>query len=171
MRTQAVTVLPYDPGWKKAFEKIKAPLLRELSPWLAAVEHVGSTSVEGLWAKPIIDLDLMLQSPDCFPLVKQGLERLGYYHEGDLGIPQREAFGYRDKPELMAHHLYVCPPDSPELRRHLTFRDYLRTHPDQADRYSQIKRIAAARFPQDIDGYMAMKGPCIQEIYRQCGLL
>lgn len=171
MRTKNVVVLPYDPGWEAAFRQIIAPLLKPLSPWLSSIEHVGSTSVPGMWAKPVIDLDLVLQDGGCFPFVKEELQRLGYVHEGDLGIPGREAFAYENKPELMAHHLYVCPPDSPELRRHLAFRDYLRTHPDQAGQYSRIKRQAAARFPRDIDGYMAMKAPCIQDLYRQCGLL
>lgn len=102
-------------AWKEAFERIKAPLWERLQTWLSAVEHVGSTSVEGLWAKPIIDLDLVLKEPGFFPQVKQELALLGYFHEGDLGIPQREAFAYQDKPDLMAHHLYVCPPDSLEL--------------------------------------------------------
>ena len=71
MRTKTVAVLPYDPAWKEAFERIKAPLWERLQTWLSAVEHVGSTSVEGLWAKPIIDLDLVLKEPGFFPQVKQ----------------------------------------------------------------------------------------------------
>ena len=160
MRTKTVAVLPYDPAWKEAFERIKAPLWERLQTWLSAVEHVGSTSVEGLWAKPIIDLDLVLKEPGFFPQVKQGLALLGYFHEGDL-----------DKPDLMAHHLYVCPPDSLELRRHLTFRDYLRTHPAEARKYSEVKRQAAALFPHDIDGYIAQKDACVKELYQKCGLL
>lgn len=171
MRTKTVAVLPYDPAWKEAFERIKAPLWERLQTWLSAVEHVGSTSVEGLWAKPIIDLDLVLKEPGFFPQVKQELALLGYFHEGDLGIPQREAFAYQDKPDLMAHHLYVCPPDSLELRRHLTFRDYLRTHPAEARKYSEVKRQAAALFPHDIDGYMAQKDACVKELYQKCSLL
>lgn len=76
MRTKTVAVLPYDPAWKEAFERIKAPLWERLQTWLSAVEHVGSTSVEGLWAKPIIDLDLVLKEPGFFPQVKQGLALL-----------------------------------------------------------------------------------------------
>ena len=171
MRTKNVVVLPYDPGWEAAFLRIKAPLCKALSPWLSSIEHVGSTSVPGMWAKPVIDLDLVLRDDDCFFSVREQLRRLGYFHEGDLGIPGREAFAYENTPELMTHHLYVCPPNSPELRRHLAFRDYLRTHPEQAEQYSLIKRQAASLFPQDIDGYMAMKAPCIRSLYRQCGLL
>ena len=66
MRTKTVAVLPYDPAWKEAFERIKAPLWERLQTWLSAVEHVASTSVEGLWAKPIIDLDLVLKEPGFF---------------------------------------------------------------------------------------------------------
>ena len=100
MRTKTVAVLPYDPAWKEAFERIKAPLWERLQTWLSAVEHVGSTSVEGLWAKPIIDLDLVLKEPGFFPQVKQELALLGYFHEGDLGIPQRGADHPADRDKI-----------------------------------------------------------------------
>ena len=170
-----VTVVPYDPRWPEEFGKIRAELEDALKPcsslFRPRIEHVGSTSVPGLAAKPVIDLDLVIPSMEAFHAVKEALEEAGYRHEGDLGIPTREAFGYDGKPELMKHHLYVCPEDSPELRRHLTFRDRLRAHPDEAEEYGRIKTEAAARYPADMDAYIAAKSPFIEKVYRRCGLI
>ena len=73
-------------------------------------------------------------------------------------------------PHLMRHHLYVCPKDSAELHRHVTFRDFLRANPQAAQRYGAVKLEGAQRFPEDIDGYIAHKAPCIAELYALCGL-
>ena len=170
MRTRKVIVLPYDPAWKDAFFLIRQELEQALENLAIAVEHVGSTSVEGLSAKPCIDIDVVIRDYECFDRVVQSLENIGYFHEGNLGIPDREAFGYRDKHHLMLHHLYVCPQESRELHRHLTFRDFLRKNPEAARVYSQVKEEAARLFPENIDGYMAHKAACIAELYEQCGL-
>ena len=170
MRTAKVTVLPYDPAWKDAFESIRREIEAAAGDLILRIEHVGSTSVEGLSAKPCIDLDVVIQDYGVFDAVATKLAAIGYLHEGDLGIPHREAFCYSDKPHLMKHHLYVCPQNSEELHRHVTFRDYLRTHPEAVQKYSAVKETAARLFPNDIDGYMACKAPCIEELYRLCGL-
>ena len=139
MGTKYVVVLPYDEAWKKDFEEIKAELMAVLDGLVLSVEHVGSTSVPGLAAKPIIDIDVIIEDTDCFEKVKTALETIGYQHEGDLGIPGREAFKYHGKEHLRKHHLYVCAKDSDELKRHLSFRDYLRTHPEAVKEYGRIK--------------------------------
>ena len=170
MRTARVTVLPYTAAWKAAFEAVKAELEAALGDLILGIEHVGSTSVEGLCAKPCIDIDVIIEDVSALSAVIACLESIGYFYEGDLGIPGREAFGYLDKPHLEKHHLYVCPKDSEELRRHLVFRDYLRSHPAAANAYGRAKQMAAERYPDDIDGYIACKSPCIEEIYAACGL-
>lgn len=170
MRTKRVIVVLYDPKWKNEFQKIKSYLEKALENSIITIEHVGSTSVEGLSAKPIIDIDVVIKDYDNFEDVKSRLGRLGYHHEGDLGIKCREAFRYDEKPEFMTHHLYVCPQDSDELKRHIAFRDYLRTYREERDKYSEIKLQAAKRYPTDIDSYIETKGPCITEIYRKIGL-
>ena len=170
MRTAKVTVLPYDGAWKKAFEAIKQELEQALGDLILGVEHVGSTSVEGLSAKPCIDIDVIMPDYSVFDTVVERLAAIGYIHEGNLGIPDREAFKYFDKPHLMKHHLYVCPQSSEELHRHITFRDFLRANPDAAKKYSSVKETAARLYPDDIDQYIAYKSPCIEELYRMCGL-
>lgn len=103
------------------------------------IEHVGSTSVEGLAAKPIIDIDVVISDNLKLNSVIKALFKIGYYHEGNLGIEGREAFGYEGKTHLLTHHLYVCPQNSKELRRHIFFRDYLKDHPSAKLDYSKIK--------------------------------
>ena len=170
MRTKKVIVLPYDAAWKTAFEDIKREIQYALADLIIGIEHVGSTSVEGLSAKPCIDIDIIIQDYTSFDKIVKKLANIGYVHEGNLGIENREAFRYSNKPHLMAHHLYVCPQNSKELHRHITFRDYLRNNPEAARQYGQIKETAAQLFPDDIDQYMAYKSPCIAELYKKCGL-
>ena len=171
MRTTKVTVLPYDSAWKTAFEEIRKEIEEAVGDLIVGMEHVGSTSVEGLSAKPCIDLDVIIPDYTVFDNVVDRLKVIGYFHEGDLGIPGREAFRYSGKPHLQNHHLYVCPKDSVELHRHITFRNFLRNHPEAVKKYSAVKETAARLFPDDIDRYMAYKAPCIQELYAQCGLI
>ena len=170
MRTAKVVVLPYDEGWKKAFEDIKAELLATLGDCIEGIEHVGSTAVEGMSAKACIDVDVVIADDTVFDTVVRRLNAIGYSHEGDLGIKGREAFCYSDKPHLLKHHLYVCPQSSAELHRHITFRDFLRENPDAVRAYSAVKEEAARLYPGDMDGYIAYKSPCIAELYAQCGL-
>lgn len=170
MRTTHVVVLPYDPKWKEDFSAIRAELEDAMGELALRIEHVGSTSVEGMSAKPCIDVDVVIPDRTC---LKAGIERLasiGYVHEGNLGIEGREAFCYTGKPHLQLHHLYVCPADSEELRRHITFREFLRQNPDAVKQYSSVKEQAARRFPDDIERYLEYKSPCIAELYRMCGL-
>ena len=170
MRTKKVIVLPYDPAWKDAFEEIKGEIEAALGDLILGVAHVGSTAVEGLSAKPCIDVDVIIEDYSVFSDVVRKLETIGYFHEGDLGIRDREAFRYSDKPHLLTHHLYVCPKYSRELHRHLTFRDFLRSNPEAAKQYGQVKERAAQLFPEDIDKYIGYKSPCIARLYELCGL-
>ncbi len=171
MITKHVVVLPYDEQWSQDFLKIKAELSNALGRLPTGIEHVGSTSVQGLSAKPIIDIDVVIKDYSEFENVRSALEKTGYRHEGDLGIIGREAFKYDGKEHLRKHHLYVCPEDSPELRRHIAFRDYLQTHPDAVREYSRIKEEGAKLYPYDIEGYIEHKSPFIEKIYAEIGIL
>lgn len=164
MRTKHVVVLPYDEKWKQDFIVIKNEISQALGDVAISIEHVGSTSVEGLAAKPIIDLDVVVKKEKINDAIS-ALQSIGYIHEGDLGIPGREAFAYDGKEHLQQHHLYVCPEDSLELKRHLAFRDYLRTHSKTVDEYGKIKMEAAALYPEDIDKYIEHKSSVIENIY------
>ena len=170
MRTQKVVVLPYDRTWQSDFEDIKREIEGAVGDLMIGIEHVGSTSVEGMSAKPIIDIDVIIQDYAAFDAVVRGLEAIGYIHEGNLGIKDREAFKYANKPHLRQHHLYVCPQQSEELHRHITFRDFLANNPEAVKKYSAVKEKAAQLFPDNIEKYIAYKSPSIEELYRLCGL-
>ena len=170
MKTKNVVVEKWNPKWKDEFERIVVSLGKDIIYNSIKIEHVGSTSVEGLSAKPIIDLDILIEN-DKFEIIKRLLNDKGYKHEGDLGIEGREAFSYSGKEELMTHHLYVCPQDSKELFKHITFRNFLKNNPALAAEYSKVKEQAAVLYPDDIDKYMEFKSEIIEKIYKRCGLL
>lgn len=170
MKTEKITVLPYDKVWKSDFEKIKKELEDVIGDLIIGIEHIGSTSVEGLSAKPCIDIDVIIEDYSVFSCVVKRLELAGYTHEGNLGIKDREAFKYSDKPHLATHHLYVCPKNSEELHRHITFRNFLRSNSKAIKKYSLVKERAAQLFPDNIDKYIEYKSSCIEELYKMCGL-
>ena len=152
----------YDEKWPGDFLKIKEELLKVITV-PCKVEHVGSTSIPGMKAKPIIDIDVGLESWDDFEAVKKGLASIGYEHEGDKGITGREAFGrngllHNEILNLIDHHLYVCSFDNEEYKRHILFRDYLRNHTEARDKYNQIKEEILAKVGSDNRaGYVQMK--------------
>ena len=170
MVTKHVIVLPYDKAWEKDFIDIKVELQKVLGELALSIEHVGSTAVQGLSAKPIIDIDVVIRNYAEFDAVASGLREIGYRHEGNLGIVGREAFKYDGKDHLRKHHLYVCPQDSAELKRHIAFRDYLRSHPEAVRAYSRIKEEGARLYPHDVEKYIEHKSPFIEKIYREIGI-
>lgn len=166
MNAKQLVVLPYDSNWEQDFIKIRDEIKPALNDLALKIEHVGSTSVKGLSAKPIIDIDVVIRDYTVFDKAIACLEKIGYTHEGDLGIKGREAFKYEGKQHLRKHHLYVCPQDSPELKRHIAFRDYLRNHPEAVKEYSDIKEKGAELYPYDMDKYMEYKSAVIEKIYK-----
>lgn len=170
MKTKKVIVEPYNEVWESEFGRIKAEIEYALGNLCVGIEHIGSTSVKGLSAKPIIDIDVIIEDYSAFPEVIRKLHSIGYIHEGNLGIKDREAFMYSDKQHLWQHHLYVCPEYSKELHRHITFRDYLRSHSEAVKKYSKVKEEAAKLYPDSIEKYMEYKSSCIAELYSLCGL-
>ncbi|MFK0333786.1 GrpB family protein [Rhizobium sp. NPDC090275] len=132
-----VIIVPYDPIWPKDFVQIRDEIAMALGPTALEIEHIGSTAVPGLAAKPIIDIDVVIPTESALSLVISKLSQLGYSYEGEKGIEGRHAFAQPSR--LPTHHLYVCAAGNPELRRHLAFRDYLRANPDAARNYGLLK--------------------------------
>lgn len=164
---RAIEVVDYDPAWPDVFEQLRRRLWAVVGGSAVAIHHVGSTSVPGLAAKPIIDMSVVVKSGDDVPRAIARLATLGYVHRGDLGIVGREAF--EAPADLPAHHLYVCPAGSLALRNHMALRDYLRAHPDVARRYGDSKKRLAVEFHDDIDGYVAGKTTFILSILKEMG--
>lgn len=163
--TTPVIIEDYDPLWPERFEILRARSSTALGPLAAAIEHIGSTAVPGLAAKPIIDLDILLRSDaDMTPAIA-ALASLGYEHHGDLGIPGRETF--RAPRSNFPQHVYVCLPSSREYTRHVAFRDHLRTHPEDATAYADLKRTLAAHSSADRDVYTRGKTEFVEGILRR----
>jgi GrpB-like predicted nucleotidyltransferase (UPF0157 family) len=163
-----IVIVPYQTSWPDQFQQLRDRLNETLGPLAERIEHVGSTSVPGLWAKPIIDLDIVVSSTSGFESVRRRLDEQGYDYLGDQGVPGREAFALRDRePTTPEHHLYVCRADSVELQRHLAFRDYLRTHPERTAKYCALKRDLAVKFRNDRIAYTDAKGEFITSALRE----
>ena len=158
-RAEPVVVVPYDPAWPAAFAQLRDRLAPALGELAVGIEHVGSTAVPGLDAKPIIDIDVVLRHAEDLGAVVERLAALGYAHLGDLGIVGRDAF--RSPAGLPRHHLYVCPPGGAALQAHLTLRDALRADPQAAAAYAALKRELAERYRDDRDAYAEGKSAFI----------
>ncbi len=163
-----VEVTPYDPDWPRTFDHIHAAVWPAVQHAAMALEHVGSTAVPGLQAKPIIDACIVVASPRDIPYVVKALAALGYVHRGELGVPDRAAF--RPPASLPKHHLYASPRRSLSLKNQLGLRDYLRAHPEAAKEYGKLKEELARQFPEDIDAYIAGKTDFILGVLRTIGL-
>jgi GrpB-like predicted nucleotidyltransferase (UPF0157 family) len=155
-------IVRYNPDWITHFEKIKTILSDALKSINVNIEHVGSTSVPKLDAKPIIDIDIIYYQDTDFQYIKNHLESLEYFHNGNQGIEGREVFkrngmGKDEIFDKITHHLYVCKYDCTELNRHILFRDYLRKNEIAKDFYQNLKYQIADETNQDKKLYANMK--------------
>jgi GrpB-like predicted nucleotidyltransferase (UPF0157 family) len=162
-----VLVVDYDSSWPLTFATLQAPIWEALRSIALSVEHVGSTSVPGLAAKPMIDIDVVIPSHAEMPATIEKLAALGYVHSGNLGIEDREAF--RSPAGLPAHHLYACVQGSAALANHLAVRGCLRRNPAAAAAYGQLKKRLADQFPTDVESYIAGKTDFLLELLRSAG--
>ncbi|MCZ8515799.1 GrpB family protein [Paenibacillus filicis] len=163
----SVIVVQYDPDWVRLFGKLQDFVLPVLSDLVLTIEHVGSTSVPGLAAKPIVDMDVVVSTQADVHTAIQRLATLGYVHEGDLGTSGREAFIPPDN--VPWHHLYVCTVETAEYKRHILFRDYLRSHPEDSKMYGFLKLELAQRFHNDRAAYTNAKSEFVNEILKRTG--
>ena len=152
----------YNPEWVNHFDKIKGKLSQFLIEIDVNIEHVGSTSVPQLAAKPIIDIDIIFYQIADFERIKHNLETNGYYHNGNQGIEGREVFkrnaSHNDEVlNKISHHLYVCKNDCEVLRRHILSRDYLIQHEIARDFYENLKYQIAEEANQDRKLYANIK--------------
>jgi GrpB-like predicted nucleotidyltransferase (UPF0157 family) len=164
----AVDVVEYSPTWPELFAAVAADLSRALEGVpIQAIEHVGSTAVPGLAAKPVLDIDVVVDADDIASAIR-ALATIGYTHTGDLGLSGREALSAPD--DDPRRHVYVCVSGSLHLRNHLSVRDVLRRRPDLRERYGAVK-LALARDPYiDMTEYVAGKSDVLQAVLEQSDL-
>jgi GrpB-like predicted nucleotidyltransferase (UPF0157 family) len=164
-----IVIHDYDPEWSVLFEQEQARILEALGPAVMTIEHVGSTSVAGLAAKPIVDLLVGVHSlTDARMHCIAPLQALGYVY-----LPQYEAwlpdelFFRKGPPGPWTHHAHVMEPSNPRWEDFTLFRDYLRQHAEVADAYADLKKALALVFEDDIAGFRNAKHPFIGAVLTQ----
>ncbi|RDU34988.1 GrpB family protein [Neobacillus piezotolerans] len=162
-----VEVEPYKEGWPERFTEEAAILIEALASDRAVFHHIGSTSVPGLNAKPIIDILAEADSLGFFDEAVDKLRLAGYEPRGENGIPGRRYFIKYDSNGERVVHLHAFEKGSQQIIRHLAFRDYLRVHPLRAAQYGKVKETAAAMFPNDISSYIDYKEKTVLEIEKE----
>ncbi|MFG6117146.1 GrpB family protein [Halobacillus sp. MO56] len=160
-----VEVVDYNKRWPEEFKKEAESLQDIMGSMLMYIHHIGSTSVAGLSAKPVIDIMPVVKKIEQVDQFNEAMEAIGYEAKGELGIPGRRYF--RKGGDDRTHHVHVFQEGSPDIERHLAFRDYLRVHPEEAKAYGQLKTELARKFPNDIEAYMDGKDPFIKDRERR----
>lgn len=152
----------YTTNWIKDFEDIKHEIEHGLGQLSFTIEHVGSTAVPNLDAKPIIDIDIIYPNQTNFEPIKTALEKIGYYHNGNQGIEDRDVFKRNNTVrhqvlDAIQHHLYVCPAHSKALERHILSRNALRKQEWARVKYQEMKYALAEKANQDKKTYADLK--------------
>jgi GrpB-like predicted nucleotidyltransferase (UPF0157 family) len=159
MPSDTVELVEYDPSWAELFEGERLALMPIFDGQAVGIEHIGSTSVPGLCAKPIVDVLIGLRDLKLANDQIEGMERLGYHYLGEHGLPGRLFF----RKEPRTHHVHVVEHGGEHWERQITFRDALRGSADERRRYDEFKRrLAAQGHPRET--YTEMKTPFIREV-------
>jgi GrpB-like predicted nucleotidyltransferase (UPF0157 family) len=162
--TMEIVVADYDPEWPAWFDAVRAQVWPAVADVAVRIDHVGSTSVPGLAAKPVIDMDIVVASEDAVRPVIDRLAGAGFRWRGDLGIEGRQAFAPPPDADLPPHNLYLVVEDSTAHRDHYLLRDLLRADPEAREHYGALKRANAAEVDGDIDAYGAAKADLVAEL-------
>lgn len=161
LKQGTVRLVPYSPAWARQFSAEKRRLKRYLPARGSLIEHIGSTAVPGLEAKPVVDIALSIPSFKRLTAITKALTRAKYTYMGEFGLPGRHFFVYGDPVTV---HLHLVEAGSEHWWRWLVFRDYLRQCPKEAERYNRLKQTLARRFANDRPAYTKSKSPFINAI-------
>ena len=157
-----VEVAPYNEKWSLMYMVEEEKLKHILGGNIVEVHHIGSTSVPGLKAKSIIDIMPVVKDINLVDRFDEEMRELGYEPMGEFGMIGRRYF--RKGREKRTHHVHIFQDGSPDVKRHLAFRDYLREHSDVSDRYGALKEKLAKQFPYDMSSYISGKDALVKEI-------
>lgn len=162
-----IEVVPHDPRWREEFEKEAKHIAAALGENVAGVHHIGSTSIPGIYAKPVIDI--LVEVRDIAEVDKRSaeIESRGYEIMGEFGIAGRRYFRRDNAEGVRTHQVHSFEAGSSEAVRHLAFRDYLIAHPEEARAYSELKKRLAAEHPYSMEDYMDGKDGFIKEMEKR----
>lgn len=167
LRRGIVKIAAYRPGWHILFQQERRSLQQHFGSLVLDIQHVGSTAVPGLDAKPIIDIAVAVSSVAVIPRCRQPLCRLGYIDRGDGGANGGYLFVKESAPDIRTHHLHLVAIDDPQWNIYLRFRDMLRADATLRARYATLKRALQERFPQDREAYTSAKHEFIRDVLGQ----
>ncbi len=162
-----IYMVPHNPEWRQLFAQEAAQITAALESNVVAVHHIGSTAIPAIYAKPIIDMLLVVQNHAELDEKQPVIEAMGYVAMGEFGIPGRRYFRRDNELGDRTHQIHAFENGSPQITRHLAFRNYMIAHSNVAQEYSDLKRHLAAKHPNDLEAYMDGKDEFIQEIDRR----
>lgn len=160
--TRKIEVCPPQKNWAEQFEREKIILEKIFGQQVIRIYHIGSTAINNIIAKPVIDILMVVKEIQKVESYNREMTKIGYECLGENGIQNRRFF-YKGR-NNRSHHLHVFQKNHPEIQRHLLFKDFMNTHPKEAEAYSQLKIELAKKFPYDIKSYMAGKNGFIKNI-------
>ena len=164
LKRRELLVFPYREEWKTLFEKEKRDLEEAIGDYIEDIQHVGSTSIPGMPAKPILDIAIAVKDFEEARICIEPLCKMGYTFKGENGIPRRHYFL---KGEPCTHHIHLLEKDSEEWEKLILFRDYLRTHQNTAEEYKKLKRHLSERHREDRKVYQAAKTDFVEAVIRK----
>jgi GrpB-like predicted nucleotidyltransferase (UPF0157 family) len=165
--TMPIQLVPYDPRWVEHFEQARLPLSQALGDYAVDIQHVGSTSIPGISAKPVVDIAVAIEHYPLPDDVLDAVKALGYTYWGEYGIPHRHLFFTREGP--VGYNVHINELANDQFQRHLLFRDYLLAHPDAVREYEALKQELAARF-DEVGPYADSKSAFVQGIVAKARL-
>jgi GrpB-like predicted nucleotidyltransferase (UPF0157 family) len=160
----AVEILPHDPLWASAFRNEAALIFSLLPNGIVSIEHIGSTAIPEIHAKPVIDILCAVSSLEIVDRAASSLRAVGYIAKGEHGITGRRFFQKLNNAGQRTHHVHMFLQGSPHLRRHIGFRDFLLAHPDRALEYSQAKVAILKDGVSSRQVYQDKKAPLVAQL-------
>lgn len=162
-----VEVVPPNPSWREEFLAESKRIALVMGENIVTMHHIGSTAIPGIYAKPVIDFLIEVKDITETNAQTAAMAALGYEAMDEFGIPGRRYFRKEQPSGIRTHNIHTYEIGSPEINRHLAFRDYMIAHPDVAQQYSELKRELAKQYPQDIEGYMDGKNEFVQMVEKK----
>lgn len=160
-----VEITPYNKDWPLMYEEEAKKLRKIFGSEIIEIHHIGSTSVDGLMAKSVIDIMPVVRDVNQVDDFNIAMNDIGYESKGENGLPGRRFF--QKGGDERTHHIHFYGVGDPEIERHLAFRNYLRTHPDAIKKYGSLKKELSQRFPNDIEAYISGKEELVSEIEKK----